>query len=102
MTSNAWALCREIRRTRGWSQRRLAEEARTTPATIARIEKGRMEPSLELLERLARAAGLDIRMEVRPRDPDEAKARAQTRGLKPEQRLRRNDKLSRLHALRSR
>jgi transcriptional regulator with XRE-family HTH domain len=80
------------------SQRELALRARTSPATVARIEKGRMEPTLDLLARLARAAGAELRVTVAAPDSDDVKARAQARKLNPEQRLRQNDHLSRLRA----
>lgn len=98
MASTAWAICREIRHLSGLSQRELASRARTTPATIARIEKGRMEPTLDLLERLARAAELDLRIRVEAADPDARKARSAARSLSPEQRLKENDRLTRLRA----
>lgn len=94
MISSAWAICREIRRRAGWTQRRLAEAAGTTPATIARIEKARMEPTLLMLTRLAAAADLDLAVQVRDRDPDEAKARAALRALSPEERLRQNQRMT--------
>lgn len=99
MTSTSWAVCREVRRRTGWSQRRLAAAAGTTPATIARIEKGRMEPTVALLERIVRAAGFHLSMAIAEVDPDEAKARAASRHLSVEQRLRQNDRLT---AMRSR
>lgn len=39
-----------------------------SPSTIARIEKGRMEPTLDLLLRLAHAAGLELHVRVMPDD----------------------------------
>lgn len=96
MISDAWAVCREIRRRRGWTQRQLAEAADTTPATVARIEKARMEPTLLLLTRLATAAELDLVVDVREVDPDEHKARSATRELTAEERLRQNDQISAL------
>src|SRR5258706_14233329 len=91
MASEAWGLCREIRRRAGLSQREIAARANTTPATIARIEKGRMEPTLDLLARIARAAGTELRIEVGQRDADDLKARAQARALTLEQRPEHND-----------
>ncbi len=96
MSSDAWAVCREIRRRAGMSQRALAAAAGVTPATIARIEKGRMEPTLDLLQRLARGAEIGLRLAISAADPDEAKAKRQAQTLTDEQRLRQNDHLSRL------
>ena len=96
MASDAWALCREVRARTGLSQRALASLAHTSPATIARIEKGRMEPTFDLLTQIARAAGLEIRVTVGELDPDERKARIAAGSLSAEERLRQNDRLSRL------
>jgi len=98
MASDAWALCREIRRRRGWTQRTLAQQAGTTPAIIARIEKGRMQPTIQLLGRIARAAGFELAISISDIDPDETKARTHARSLTLEQRLRQNDRLSALRA----
>lgn len=96
MSSDAWAVCREIRRRGSLSQRALAAKAGVTPTTIARIEKGRMEPTLDLLQRIARGAGLSLRLAISPADPDEKKAKRQAYLLTDEQRLRQNDDLSRV------
>lgn len=96
MSSDAWAVCREIRRRSGMSQRTLAAKAGVTPATIARIEKGRMEPTFELLQRIARGAGMSADVSLSSLDPDEEKAKRQARMLSDEERLRQNDHLSRL------
>ena len=98
MSSDAWAVCREVRRRRGWSQRRLAEAVGASPATIARIEKARMEPTLDLLTRIVRAAGYDLTVSVREPSPDESDVRSAVRALSVEDRLRQNDRLSALHA----
>lgn len=96
MSSDAWAVCREIRGLGGLSQRALAAKAGVTPATIARIEKGRMEPTLDLLQRIARGAGMSLRLAVSASDPDEKKAKRHSQMLTDEQRLQQNDRLSRL------
>lgn len=96
MMSDAWAICREIRALRGWTQRRLAEAAGVAHSTVARIEKARMEPTLSELQRLARAAGFDLRIEIAPVDPDSRKSRQLARGLTDEERLVQNDRLSAL------
>jgi len=67
--SSAWALCRQARRQAGLSQRELAVRARVSPSTVARIERGRVEPSLDLMLRLVRACGLELRMRLEPEDP---------------------------------
>lgn len=74
--SPAWALCREARRRAGLTQRELAIQARVSPSTVARIERGRMEPTLDLLLRLVHACGLDIRMNLGPDDASSARRTA--------------------------
>lgn len=64
--SPAWALCRDARRRAALSQRALAVRAGVSPSTVARIEKGRTEPTLDLLLRLVRACGLELRMRLEP------------------------------------
>ncbi len=64
MASPAYALCLLARRRAGLTQRELASRAGVSPSTIARIERGRMEPTLDLLLRLVEAAGLDLRMRL--------------------------------------
>ena len=76
----------------------MAEAVGASPATIARIEKARMEPTLDLLARIVRAAGLELTVSVRESNPDERKARAGARALSVEDRLRQNDRLSTLRA----
>lgn len=44
----------ELRRERGWSQQRLADELGVSRQTIISIERGRFDPSLPLAFRLAR------------------------------------------------
>ncbi len=46
---------KQIREKRGWTQERLAEKVGVSRVTIARIETANRKPSLELLERLAKA-----------------------------------------------
>ena len=43
-----------LRRERGWSQQRLADELGVSRQTIISIERGRFDPSLPLAFRLAR------------------------------------------------
>lgn len=50
---------RQARLTRGWSQLRLAHEAGTTQDRISEIEGGAI-PSLETVQRLARALDLSL------------------------------------------
>ena len=52
----------------GLSQRQLAGRAGVPPSTIARIERGRVEPTLDLLMRVVKACGLDLRMRLEVAD----------------------------------
>lgn len=96
MASDAWALCRELRRRAHLSQRRLAALAGVSPATIARIEKGRMEPTLDLMSHIVTATGLQMAISIEEPDRDERKAQLAARSLTNEERLRQNDGLAKL------
>lgn len=90
--SSAYAICLLARRQAGLSQRALATATGVSPSTIARIEKGRMEPTVALLTRLVEACGLELRMTV-------AKPRLPARDpslLSPEDQLRENESLTAL------
>ncbi|WP_167051134.1 helix-turn-helix transcriptional regulator [Salinibacterium sp. ZJ77] len=50
----------DLRRDRGWSQQRLADELGVSRQTIISIERGRFDPSLPLAFRIARAFELPI------------------------------------------
>ena len=62
--SAAYTIGREARRGAGLTQRELAERTGISPSTIARIERGRMEPTLDLLERLVEGCGQELRIQV--------------------------------------
>ncbi len=59
------ASVRQMRERRGWTQARLADAAGMTQPAVARFEAGGTIPTIQVLERLARA--LDARLEVRLR-----------------------------------
>jgi transcriptional regulator with XRE-family HTH domain len=83
----AWALLKQIRARAGLTQRQLAERAGKAQSEIARIERGRQDPSLTTLHRLARAGGFDLRIQLAPHDDhDEALIRSML-SLTPEERL---------------
>lgn len=50
----------ELREQRGWSQAALAEAAAMTQPAVARFEAGGTVPTLPVLERLARALGAEL------------------------------------------
>lgn len=62
------SLVREARKRAGLTQAELADRACVPQSTIARIETGTRIPSSDMVERLVRAAGFEIR--VRLGDPD--------------------------------
>lgn len=51
---------RALREKKGLSQRQLAELVGTTQSAIARLEGGRISPSLPTLDRIARALGAEV------------------------------------------
>ena len=51
---------RNIRRAKGWSQEKLAEEANLSRDAISRIERGDREPRLETLHAIAEAMGMSL------------------------------------------
>jgi predicted transcriptional regulator len=51
---------RALREKRGLSQRQLAELVGTTQSAIARLEGGRISPSLPTLDRIAAALGAEV------------------------------------------
>jgi transcriptional regulator with XRE-family HTH domain len=83
----AWALLREARARASLSQRALAVRARTAQSEIARIENGRQEPSYATLERLVRAAGFDLRVELVPHDGHDERLMDAMLALPVEERL---------------
>jgi len=56
-----------LRETAGLSQRDLARRAGMSQPAIARLESGRAVPTFGTLERLARAAGFELSLELAPR-----------------------------------
>jgi len=67
--SESAATVREARRLSGLTQRDLARRAGTSQPAIARIETGLASPTLSTLERLAAAAGFDVKLSLIPRTP---------------------------------
>lgn len=83
----AWALLREARAQAKLTQRALAERAGVAQSEIARIESGRQEPSFSRLERLLRAAGFDLRIQLVPHDDHDEQLIRQMLALPVEERL---------------
>lgn len=53
----------------GLSQAELAERMGTSQSSIARLESGRVRPSLTTLMRLAEATGMALRITLEPKKP---------------------------------
>ena len=60
---------RRLREQQGLSQAELARRMGTRQPAIARLEAGGVDPTIETLERVSRALGVDLIVEFRPRQP---------------------------------
>ena len=60
-------LVRHRREELGWSQSRLARAAGTGQALISRVEQGRVNPTVEMLTRLADAMDAQLTLSLSPR-----------------------------------
>lgn len=58
------------RRRAGLSQRELARRAGVPQSSISRIERGLVSPTVDTLERLVRACGMELEVLDRPREDD--------------------------------
>ncbi|WP_328468182.1 helix-turn-helix domain-containing protein [Actinoplanes sp. NBC_00393] len=58
---------RELRERQGWSQTQLAKAAGMTQSAVARFEAGGTVPTLAVLERLALALGVSLKVGFEPR-----------------------------------
>jgi ribosome-binding protein aMBF1 (putative translation factor) len=57
---------RELRERRGWSQAQLAKASGMTQSAVARFESGGTVPTLAVLERLAAALDVSLRVGFEP------------------------------------
>src|SRR5438128_2556518 len=83
----AWAIIREARARAGLTQRALAERAGKAQSEIAKIERGRRDPTVSTLERLVCAAGFDLKIQFVPHDEHDEQLIADSLKLTPAQRL---------------
>ena len=58
---------RDLRERRGWSQSQLADAAGMTQSAVARFEAGGTVPTLPVLERLAQALDVELKVQFAPR-----------------------------------
>lgn len=63
------SIVKEARRRAGLTQAALAKRAGVPKSTVGRIESGARAPSAELVERLVRAAGLEVTISLSAPDP---------------------------------
>ena len=63
----AAATLRRVRARAGLSLRQLARRAGTSHSTLAAYESGRVTPGVETVDRIVRAAGFALDLEVSPR-----------------------------------
>lgn len=63
------SLVREARKRAGFTQAELGRRAGVPQSTVARVESGARTPSTDLVERLVRAAGFEIRCRLGEPDP---------------------------------
>jgi transcriptional regulator with XRE-family HTH domain len=83
----AWAILQEARRRAGLTQEELAGAAGKPQSTIAKIERGRRDPTLTTLQELVRAAGFDLRLQLVPRDGHDQQLIDLMLALSPAERL---------------
>lgn len=55
---------RQVRKEQGMTQERLAEKVGTRKSNISRLERGRYNPSLDFLEKVAGGLGREIEVKV--------------------------------------
>lgn len=80
-------LVRESRKRAGLTQTALGHRAGVPQSTIARMESGGRTPSTDMVERLVRAAGFEVRARLGEPDPETASLFAGTLRRTPAERL---------------
>jgi transcriptional regulator with XRE-family HTH domain len=81
------SIVREARRRAGLTQAELADRAGVPKSTVGRIESGARTPSTDLVERLVRAAGLEVTVSLSESDPGTDSMFERTLRRTPAQRL---------------
>ena len=56
----------ELRLERGWTQKELAKKAGTKQANISRLENALLNPSIEMLQKVANALGAELSVQIMP------------------------------------
>ena len=80
-------LVREACKRAGWTQAELGRRAGVPQSIIARIESGARTPSTDMVERLVRAAGFEVRVSLGEPDPEASSLFAETLRNTPAERL---------------
>lgn len=80
-------MVREARRRAGLTQRNLAGLVGVSQPTVARIESGATQPTVELVDRLIRACGLELRVELAEQDDADWSVASANLRLDPEARV---------------
>jgi transcriptional regulator with XRE-family HTH domain len=83
-------LVREARRRSGLTQAELAARIDTTQSAIARLEKGRTEPSFARVAQAIRACGLDLVPNLIPVDDADWSVASANLRVGPDERVRRH------------
>ena len=81
------SLVGEARKRAGLTQTELGHRAGVPQSTIARIESGARTPSTDMVERLVRAAGFEVRARLGEPDPGTSSLFSRTLGRTPAERL---------------
>lgn len=81
------SIVREARRRAGLTQAEFADRAGVPKSTVGRIESGARTPSTNLVERLVRAAGLEVTVSLSEPDPGTDSMFERTLRRTPAQRL---------------
>ena len=55
-----------LRLARGWTQKELAQRAGTRQANISRLENGQLNPSVDMLQRVAEALDAELAVTLEP------------------------------------
>lgn len=63
---------RKLREDKGWTQEKLAQEAGLTWATVSRVERGEVTPSLPTAQAIAKALGVSVDAIEWPTKPKES------------------------------
>ena len=81
-------MVREARRRAGLTQEGLSRRVGTTQSAIARVERGRTEPSLRRVREIVRACGLELGTTLSPEEDSDWGLALRNLGLSVDQRVR--------------